>query len=119
MIPKRGTRAISEGLADWPQFSDCVISALLSPFSLLDFHFSAPYPCHMSKAELLQAKAATLPEPVAAEVLDFLDFVTAKRARERVSRVKAIHQVRGVFKGRLSTSAEFAERKSDEIRLEE
>jgi|LakMenE01Jun11ns_1017448.scaffolds.fasta_scaffold9778533_1 hypothetical protein len=29
--------------------------------------------------DLLQAKVATLPEPIAAEVLDFLEFVTAKR----------------------------------------
>ena len=73
----------------------------------------------MSNAEQLQVKAATLPEPVAAEVLDFLDFVTAKRARERASRLNAIGQFRGAFKGRLSTSSEFAEKKADEIRLEE
>jgi hypothetical protein len=73
----------------------------------------------MSKAEQLQAMAASLPEPVAAEVLDFLEFVTAKRARERTPRVNAISQFRGIFKDRLSTSSEFAQRKADEIRLEE
>lgn len=73
----------------------------------------------MSKAEQLQAKAATLPEPVAAEVLDFLEFVTAKRARERASRIDAVSQLRGGFKGRLSSSLEFAEKKADEIGLEE
>ena len=37
----------------------------------------------MSKAQQHQAKAATLPEPIAAEVLDFLEFVAAKRVQER------------------------------------
>ena len=37
----------------------------------------------MSKAQQLQAIAATLPEPIAAEVLDFLEFLAAKRAQER------------------------------------
>jgi len=51
----------------------------------------------MSNAEQLQAKAATLPESVAAEVLDFLDFLTAKRARERASRLNAIGSIQGRF----------------------
>lgn len=72
----------------------------------------------MSKAQQLQAKVATLPEHVAAEVLDFLDFVTAKRALERAPRTDAIGLFRGAFKGRLSTASEFAATKSDEIRLE-
>ena len=38
----------------------------------------------MSKAQQLQIKAAALPEPIAAEVLDFLEFVAAKRAQERI-----------------------------------
>jgi uncharacterized protein (DUF3084 family) len=44
----------------------------------------------MSKAQQLQAKAATLPEPIAAEVLDFLEFVAAKRAQERTPRIAKI-----------------------------
>ena len=36
----------------------------------------------MSKAEQLLAKVATLPEQIAAEVLDFLEFVAARRAHE-------------------------------------
>ena len=72
----------------------------------------------MSKAEQLQAKAATLPEQLAAEVLDFLDFVAAKQARERVPRTDAISRFRGTFKGRLSSSTEFAAKKADEIRME-
>ena len=73
----------------------------------------------MSKAQQLQTKAADLPEHVAAEVLDFLEFVTTKRALERSTSPDAISRFRGAFKGRLSTSSEFATRKADEIRLEE
>ena len=72
----------------------------------------------MSKAEQLQAKVATLPEPIAAEVLDFLDFVTAKQAQERTPRIDGISRCRGSFKGRLSTSTEFAAKKADEIQME-
>jgi hypothetical protein len=72
----------------------------------------------MSKAEQLQAKAATLPEQIAAEVLDFLEFVAAKRAQERTPRTNGISRCRGSFKGRLSTSTEFAARKADEIQIE-
>ncbi|MEI6178996.1 MAG: DUF2281 domain-containing protein [Verrucomicrobiota bacterium] len=72
----------------------------------------------MSKTQQLQAKAATLPEQIAAEVLDFLDFLIEKRNHEQPSRNEAIIRFRGAFKGRLSTSTEFAARKADEIRLE-
>ena len=44
----------------------------------------------MSKAQQLQVKAATLPEPIAAEVLDFLEFVAAKRALERTQSIAKI-----------------------------
>jgi hypothetical protein len=73
----------------------------------------------MSKAALLQQKVATLPEPIAAEVLDFLEFVTAKRQLESTQKPINIHQLRGSLKGRLSSSDEFAAQKSYEIRLEE
>ena len=73
----------------------------------------------MSKAALLQQKVATLPEPIAAEVLDFLEFVTARRQLESKQLPEKIHQLRGSFKGRLSSSEEFAAQKSNEIRLEE
>jgi hypothetical protein len=73
----------------------------------------------MSTADLLQAKVATLPEPIAAEVLDFLEFVTAKRHIESKRQPENIDNLRGSLKGRLASSAEFAARKSDEIRLEE
>lgn len=73
----------------------------------------------MSKAALLQKKAATLPESLAAEVLDFLGFVTAKRRLEAAPKPREIHELRGSFKGRLSSSIEFAENRSDEIKLEQ
>jgi hypothetical protein len=72
----------------------------------------------MSKTAILQAKVATLSEPIAEEVLDFLELVTARRQLESRQKPDKVHQLRGVFKGRLSSSHEFAARKSDEIRLE-
>lgn len=72
----------------------------------------------MSKATLLQLKAADLPEPIAAEVLDFLEFLTAKNQRENKRRLENIQQLKGAFKGRLSSSDEFSALKSDEVRLE-
>jgi hypothetical protein len=53
--------------------------------SLLDFHFSTTYDvsCRISKTQQLQAKVVTLPENIAAEVLDFLEFVAAKRVHEQ------------------------------------
>jgi len=71
----------------------------------------------MSKAELLQAKAATLSEHLAAEILDFLEFVTARRRIDSARQPEKILQIRGAFKGQLSSSEEFASHKSDEIRL--
>ncbi len=72
----------------------------------------------MSKAALLQAKAANLPEPIASEVLDFLEFVTTRREFESRRTTGTIQQFRGAFKGRLSSSEEFAANKTNEIRLE-
>jgi uncharacterized protein YfbU (UPF0304 family) len=73
----------------------------------------------MSKTDLLQAKVATLPEPIAAEVLDFLEFVTAKRQVDSKQDREKIQDPRGSFKGKISSSVEFAFQKSDEIHLEE
>jgi hypothetical protein len=86
------------------------------PFLICTLFWSTPPP--MSKAQQLQAMAANLPEQIASEVLDFLDFVTAKHTLERTARTDAIKSLRGAFKGRLSTAAEFSAKKSDEIRLD-
>ncbi len=72
----------------------------------------------MSKAALLQAKAANLPDPIATEVLDFLEFVTSRRELENRGSTGTIQQFRGAFKGRLSSAEEFAANKADEIRME-
>jgi len=71
----------------------------------------------MSKAALLQSRAADLPEPIAAEVLDFLEFLTAKKQQENQQK-ENIQQLKGAFKGRLSSSNEFSALKSNEIQLE-
>lgn len=73
----------------------------------------------MSKAALLQAKAAKLSEPIASEVLDFLEFVITRRELETRQQPEKIAQLKGAFKGRLCSSSEFAAEKSNEIRLEE
>jgi hypothetical protein len=69
----------------------------------------------MSKAAQLQAKVANLPESVASELLDFLDFVTSQKSPNIKLQPDAIARFRGAFKGRLSSSNEFAEQKVDEI----
>jgi hypothetical protein len=73
----------------------------------------------MSKADQLQNKAATLPEHLAAEVLDFLDFLTMRYSSDRDAQAQRVRSYRGAFRGRLSSSDSFAKRKKDEIRLEE
>lgn len=82
-----------------------------------------PHLCHnlsMSIVEQLQKKAAGLPENTAAEVLDFLEFVSAK-ANQPAANASSIDSqpVRGAFRGRLSTSQQFSESKKREIALEQ
>lgn len=73
----------------------------------------------MSNAQLLQTKAAELPEPIAAEVLDFLEFVMAKRrAAESEPRRTGVIELRGSLKGQLSSTHEFSGRKAEEISRE-
>jgi hypothetical protein len=71
----------------------------------------------MNTVTILQSKVASLPEPIAAEVLDFLEFLAAKRDFESKQLSASIHQFRGSFKGRLSSSEEYANQKSDEVQL--
>ncbi len=73
----------------------------------------------VNKVHQLQAKAAMLPEHLAAEVLDFLEFVEMRHSTQPSSLHEPALTIRGAFKGRLSSSADFANRKSNEIRLEE
>jgi len=72
----------------------------------------------MLKPAQLRAKAADLPESIASEVLDFLEFVTARHEFETRRSTESIRQWRGAFKGRISSSTEFAAIKVDEIRFE-
>jgi hypothetical protein len=71
----------------------------------------------MTASEELKEKAANLPEPLAKEVLDFLLFV-ASRYRTELPLKTQTRSFRGAFKGSLSTSDEFAARKSSEKDLE-
>lgn len=71
----------------------------------------------MTASEELKEKAATLPEPLAKEVLDFLLFVASRHRTEPAPKTE-IRSLRGAFKGSLSTSDEFAARKSSEKELE-
>jgi len=74
----------------------------------------------MSIIEQLQKKAAGLPENTAAEVLDFLEFVSAK-ANQSATNASSIDSqpVRGALRGRLSTSQQFSESKKHETALEQ
>ena len=72
----------------------------------------------MNSLSILKSKVADLPEPIAAEVLDFLEFLATKRGFESKRQPVSIQRLRGALKGRLSSSNEHATRKSDEIRLE-
>jgi hypothetical protein len=72
----------------------------------------------MNAVTILQSKVADLPEPIAAEVLDFLEFVAARRDSEFKRQPVSIQRFKGSFKGRLSSSDQHATRKSDEIHLE-
>lgn len=71
----------------------------------------------MSKVTELQEKVATLREETAAEVLDFLEFVTSRSLGEH-STFPQSKSVRGRFRGRLSSSERFAASKKSEIALE-
>jgi hypothetical protein len=72
----------------------------------------------MSTVQRLQSKAAELSEPVAAEVLDFLEFVLAKQQNSSETRQSKIARFRGALKGQLSSTLEFSAAKSEEIRRE-
>jgi hypothetical protein len=73
----------------------------------------------MSKAEQLQLEVRSLPETVAAQVLEFLTMIKSRSPDSGQSSRDVITKVRGSWSGRLSGSDEFAARKADEIRLEE
>jgi uncharacterized protein YfbU (UPF0304 family) len=74
----------------------------------------------MSIIEELQQKASELPESTAAEVLDFLEFVSHRsKQRKVVAKATSQKSVRGSLQGRLSTSQEFAAAKKHEIVLEQ
>jgi hypothetical protein len=71
----------------------------------------------MTATQELHEKTASLPEPLAREVLDFLLFV-ASRYRIDMTPHSEAPSLRGALKGCLSTSDEFAAQKADEKNLE-
>lgn len=80
---------------------------------------SSRYTNPMSKAEQLQLEVRSLPETVAAQVLEFLTMIKSRPPESGQSSRDVITKVRGSWSGRLSSSDEFAARKADEIRLED
>ena len=72
-----------------------------------------------SKAEQLQLEVRSLPETVAAQVLDFLATAKSRPPESSDKGCSVIATIRGSWSGKLSTSDVFAARKADEIRLEE
>jgi len=86
----------------------------------IDIHTLTNHYFPMSIIEELQRKAAELPENTAAEVLDFLEFVSTKaRQRESTAQTAKPQSVRGAFRGRLSSSRQYAAAKKDEIAFEQ
>lgn len=77
------------------------------------------YTWPMSKAEQLQLEVRSLPETVAAQVLEFLATVKSRPPESSDKGRSVIAKIRGSWSGKLSSSDEFAARKADEIRLEE
>jgi hypothetical protein len=71
----------------------------------------------MSKTEQLEREVRSLPEALAGEVLDFLASLKSANQTSGQKRAAVIRKLRGSWKGRLSTSAEFAANNADEIRL--
>jgi hypothetical protein len=71
----------------------------------------------MTATQELHEKTATLPEPLAREVLDFLLFVVSKH-RVQLNPSTEPLSPRGAFKGCLSTSDDFAAQKAAEKELE-
>jgi hypothetical protein len=89
---------------------------------------SAGWSCHsereryiwvMSKAEQLQLEVRSLPETVAAQVLEFLATVKSRPPGSCDTGREVIAKIRGSWRGKLSSSDEFAALKADEIRLDE
>ena len=72
----------------------------------------------MSKTEQLEMEVRSLPEALAGEGLEFLASLKSANQASGQKRAAVIRKLRGSWKGRLSTSAEFAANKADEIRLE-
>lgn len=73
----------------------------------------------MSKTEQLEREVRSLPEALAGEVLDFLASLKSAKQTSAQKRAAVIRRLRGSWKGRLSTSADFAANKADEISLEQ
>jgi hypothetical protein len=72
----------------------------------------------MTKVHELRKRIEEISEPVAGEVLAFLESRKEDGSVERMQRKDAVKRLRGAFKGRLGSSDEFAGRKRREILLE-
>ena len=72
----------------------------------------------MSTIEEIQERSKTLTEPLAKEVLDFLLFVSSRQVQTQTRQIPSYTSLKGAWKGRLSSSEDFARAKSQEIELE-
>lgn len=72
----------------------------------------------MSRIEEIQERSKTLPEPLAREVLDFLLFVSSRQVPTQTRQSSSFTSLKGAWKGRLSSSENFARAKAQEIELE-
>lgn len=72
----------------------------------------------MSIIEEIYERSKTLPEPLAKEVLDFLLFVSSRQVPTETRQSPSYTSLKGAWKGRLSSSEDFAHAKAQEIELE-
>jgi len=72
----------------------------------------------MSTIEEIQERSKTLPEPLAKEVLDFLLFISRRQVPSKTNQTPSYRSLKGSWKGRLSSSEDFAKAKAKEIELE-
>jgi hypothetical protein len=72
----------------------------------------------MSAVQKLQIKASSLSEFEAEKVLHFVDAMVAQATEKKQAEQTRIRNLRGAFKGKLSSSAAFAAQKSHEVSLE-
>lgn len=75
----------------------------------------------MALADKIHQRVLVLPEPLQAEVLDFVEFLLSKFSpdlQEYKHKSDPLHSIKGKYSFVQTSSSEFAKRKQTEIELE-